>query len=363
MSTTSDAANDFMPASVERPLMVLLVDDQAFVAETIRRQLLSESDIHFHYCADPADAIGTAEKVGPTVVLLDLVMPDINGLTLCRFFRAHPATRDLPVIMLSSTEDAPVKAQAFAAGANDYLVKLPDQVELVARLRYHSSAYINKLQRDEAYRALRASQIRLEELNMELLQLANLDGLTGLANRRFFNERCSEEWARAARNSTIITLIMLDVDRFKAFNDSHGHLEGDDCLKQVAKAIKQTVRRPGDLVARYGGEEFIAVLPETDPDGGAHVAETMRAAVENLAIPHEASDAGARVTISLGVASTVPRPGTDPNSLIKLADHCLYQAKNQGRNRVKTTILSKEDSDQNSPDPGALKTPADREEQ
>ena len=355
MPATPDVANNFMPASVERPLTVLLVDDQPFVAETIRRQLLDEPDIDFQYCVDPTNAIDTAEQVGPTVILLDLVMPDIDGLTLCRFFRAHPATRDRPVIMLSSTEDAPVKAQAFAAGANDYLIKLPDKVELVARLRYHSSAYINKLQRDEAYRALRASQVKLEELNQELLQLANLDGLTGLANRRFFNERCGEEWARAARNKTTITLIMLDVDRFKAFNDSRGHLEGDDCLKQVAKAIKQTVRRPGDLVARYGGEEFIAVLPETDGNGGAHVAENMRAAVENLAIPHEASSAGARVTISLGVASTVPSPGTDPSGLIKLADECLYQAKHQGRNRVKTITLSTEDADPKPPDPGALK--------
>ncbi|MDG4555472.1 MAG: diguanylate cyclase [Candidatus Competibacter sp.] len=357
MPATPDVANNLMPVSVERPLMVLLVDDQSFVAETIRRQLLGESDIGFHYCADPAEAIGIAEQVGPTVVLLDLVMPDIDGLTLCRFFRAHPATRDLPVIMLSSTEDAPVKAQAFAAGANDYLVKLPDQVELVARLRYHSGAYVNKLQRDEAYRALRASQLKLEELNMELRQLANLDGLTGLANRRFFNERYGEEWARAARKRAAIALIMLDVDHFKAFNDSRGHLEGDGCLKQVAGAIKQMVRRPGDLVARYGGEEFIAVLPETDGNGGAHVAENMRAAVENLAIPHEASSVGARVTISLGVASAVPSPGTDPSGLIKLADECLYQAKHQGRNRVKTITLSAEDADPKPPNPGVLKNP------
>lgn len=334
MATTPATLPDFMPNAVERPLMVLLVDDQPFVAETIRRQLLGEHDIDFHYCVDPAEAMGAAISIGPTVVLLDLVMPDIDGLTLCRFFRSHPGTRDLPIIVLSSTEDAPVKAQAFAAGANDYLVKLPDRIELIARLRYHSAAYINKLQRDEAYRALRASQMKLEQLNMELLQLANLDGLTSIANRRYFNERYTEEWARAARAKAPLSLIMVDVDHFKLFNDSYGHLEGDDCLKRVARTIEENTRRISDLAARYGGEEFIILLAETDVSGAMKVAETVRAAIEALAIPHDASPVSAWVTISLGVASALPQPGSNPNALIKRVDEALYQAKRQGRNQT-----------------------------
>ncbi len=326
-----------------RPLMVLLVDDQAFVAEFIRRQLVSEHDINFHYCINPVEAISTAERIGPTVVLLDLVMPDIDGLMLCRQFRNHPTVCDLPVVMLSSTEDPVVKAQGFAAGANDYLVKPPDKIELIARLRYHSASYINKLQRDEAYRALRASQMRLEELNMELLQLANLDGLTGLANRRYFNERYAEEWARAVRAKKPIALIMSDVDRFKVFNDNYGHLGGDDCLKQVAATIKKVVARPGDIVARYGGEEFIVALPNTNLEGAMYVAEKIRADVEQQAIPHQFSDISTHVTISLGVATVIPQPGTDPATLIKQADQYLYQAKNAGRNRVQGAALSPDD--------------------
>ncbi len=323
----------------EHPLLVMLVDDQRFVAEIIRRQLLGEQDINFHYCVNPAEAISTAEKIGPTVVLLDLVMPNIDGLTLCRLFRNHPTTRDLPMVMLSSTNDSAIKAQAFVAGANDYLVKPPEKLELIARLRYHSISYINRLQRDEAYRALRASQILLEELNMKLLQLANLDGLTGLANRRYFNERYAEEWARAARNKKPVALIMLDVDRFKSFNDHYGHLGGDDCLKQIAAAIKNMMSRPGDLVARYGGEEFIVLLPDTALDGAAYLAEKIRIAVEKRAIPHEVSDISPYVTISLGVAGIIPDPGTDPNTLIELADQCLYRAKNLGRNQIQTVMV------------------------
>jgi signal transduction histidine kinase/DNA-binding NarL/FixJ family response regulator len=158
---------------IAHPIMVLLVDDQSFVAELLRRQLINEKDISLHYCQDPQQALSTAEKIGPTVILLDFTMPEIDGITLCRIIRAHPSTRDIPIVMLSSNDDPVTKAAAFAAGANDYLVKLLDSIELIARLRYHSAAYINKLQRDDAYRALRASQMKLEELNIQLLKLAS----------------------------------------------------------------------------------------------------------------------------------------------------------------------------------------------
>jgi sigma-B regulation protein RsbU (phosphoserine phosphatase) len=149
--------------STERPVTVLLIDDQTIVGESVRRMLASETDIQYHFCQDPTKAIATADTVQPTVILQDLVMPEIDGLQLVKFFRANKATRQTPMIVLSSKEEPVIKAQAFALGANDYLVKLPDKVELIARIRYHSRAYLNQLERDEAYRRLEESQRQLAE--------------------------------------------------------------------------------------------------------------------------------------------------------------------------------------------------------
>lgn len=204
--------------------MVLLVDDQAMVGEAVRRALASEPDIDFHYCSQPAEAIGVAELTRPTVILQDLVMPGVDGLTLVRRYRGNPATRDIPIIVLSTKEEAQMKSAAFSAGANDYLVKLPDSIELVARIRYHSRSYLNLLQRDEAYRALRQSQQQLLEINLELQRLTNSDGLTGLSNRRYFDEYLNAEWRRAQREQSQLALLMIDVDAFKAYNLSLIHI-------------------------------------------------------------------------------------------------------------------------------------------
>lgn len=314
--------------------MVMLVDDQPFVAEMLQRQLTSEKDINFHYCQDPSLAVSTAEQIGPTVILLDFTMPEIDGITLCHFFRANPSTRDIPIIMLSSNDDPATKAQAFEAGANDYLVKLPDSIELIARLRYHSAAYINRLQRDDAYRALRASQMKLEELNMQLLELANMDGLTGIANRRHFDQQLAEEWMRAMRNRRPLTLLMFDIDFFKYYNDSFGHLEGDECLKRIARTAQQVANRPSDTVARYGGEEFIVMLPETDTGGALKVAERLRANVEALQLPNPDAGISPYVTVSVGVTTIVPDVNSTPGDGLKLVDGALYRAKEAGRNRI-----------------------------
>ncbi|BBI99098.1 diguanylate cyclase response regulator [Ferrigenium kumadai] len=327
--TTAAATGD-----IAHPFMVMLVDDQPFVAELLRRQLINEKDINFHYCQDPTQAVSTAERIGPTVILLDFTMPVMDGLTLCQFIRAHPTTRDIPIIMLSSNDDPVTKAAAFAAGANDYVVKLPDSVELVARLRYHSGSYVSRLQRDDAYRALRASQIKLEELNMQLLKLANIDGLTGIANRRHFDERLAAEWLRALRNRRPISLIMFDVDLFKLYNDKFGHLDGDECLKRLAHTAQDVVSRPADTVARYGGEEFIVLLPETDSSGAIKVAEKLRAEIENLHLPHPDSKVSPYVTISLGVTTILPEASSTPDVCLKVVDEALYRAKDSGRNRL-----------------------------
>ncbi len=328
-------------ADTGQPCLVMLVDDQPMVAEALRRILMAEADMDFHYCSDPQQALKMAGQIKPSVILLDLVMPEIDGLTVLRYMRAHPMTRNVPIVMLSSKEDATLKAEAFAGGANDYLIKWPDSIELLARIRYHSQWYTTLQQRDEAFRALRVSQRQLAETNLQLQRLASMDGLTGIPNRRYFDERLEEEWLRAAREQGWLSLIMVDIDHFKQYNDVYGHLDGDECLKKVADAISGAVVRPSDVVARFGGEEFVMILPGTDASGAEFIAEKARKAVEALAIPHTGSTTSEFVTISLGVATTVPASEVSSNSLLAEADKALYTAKESGRNRVEVAPVMK----------------------
>lgn len=314
--------------------MVLLVDDQAIIGEAIRRALTGAPDIDFHYCSQPDEAVAVAERTQPTVILQDLVMPGTDGLTLVRHYRENPGTRDIPIIVLSTKEEPTMKSAAFAAGANDYLVKLPDSIELIARIRYHSRSYLNLLQRDEAYRALRQSQQQLLETNLELQRLANSDGLTGLSNRRYFDEYLGAEWRRAQREQTQLALLMLDVDAFKAYNDTYGHVAGDEVLRRVASVIRDNCERPADLPARFGGEEFSMILPSTSPGGARLLAEKVRRAIEALKIPHSGSPTSDCVTVSIGGAVQVPDAAANFNRLVEAADNGLYQAKRSGRNQV-----------------------------
>nr|WP_314582922.1 PleD family two-component system response regulator [uncultured Pseudomonas sp.] len=329
-----DLQLDDSNATDENAAMVLLVDDQAMIGEAVRRGLANEENIDFHFCADPHQAIAQAIQIKPTVILQDLVMPGLDGLTLVREYRNNPITRDIPIIVLSTKEDPLIKSAAFAAGANDYLVKLPDNIELVARIRYHSRSYMTLLQRDEAYRALRVSQQQLLDTNLVLQRLMNSDGLTGLSNRRHFDEYLELEWRRAIREQTQLSLMMIDVDYFKAYNDNFGHLEGDEALRQVAKAIRASSSRPSDLPARYGGEEFALVLPNTSPGGARLLAEKLRQTVASMNIPHIAPSEGSSLTVSIGLATIVPPVGSHSRQLIQSADEGLYAAKHNGRNQV-----------------------------
>ncbi|MCO7521538.1 MULTISPECIES: PleD family two-component system response regulator [unclassified Pseudomonas] len=318
----------------ESAAMVLLVDDQAMIGEAVRRGLAHEENIDFHFCADPHQAVAQAMRIKPTVILQDLIMPGLDGLTLVREYRNNPATQDIPIIVLSTKEDPLVKSAAFAAGANDYLVKLPDTIELVARIRYHSRSYLTLLQRDEAYRALRVSQQQLLDTNLMLQRLMNSDGLTGLSNRRHFDEYLELEWRRAMREQQQLSLLMIDVDFFKAFNDSFGHLAGDEALRQVAEAIRGCCSRPTDLPARYGGEEFALVLPNTSPGGARLIAEKLRQTIMALNIAHTVPEAASHLTVSIGLATLTPGVGSHCRQLISAADKGLYLAKNSGRNQV-----------------------------
>jgi two-component system chemotaxis family response regulator WspR len=313
---------------------ILLVDDQMMIGEAVRRALVGEPDMEFHFCSSPKEALVKAREIAPTVILQDIVMPGVKGLDLVRGYRADAATSRTPIIVLSTHEEPTVKRDAFAAGANDYLVKLPDRIELIARLRYHSLAYWSQIERDEAYLALRDSQAQLLAANRELQRLTNVDGLTGLSNRRYFNEYIEAEWKRALRTPAPLSILMIDVDHFKQYNDTYGHLAGDEVLKQVARAIKDGCKRSTDLAARYGGEEFAAILPGTLASELPFLAENLRRSVEALRLAHPASSTSPFVTISIGGATVVPQTSQALAELIDAADKALYRAKHAGRNRA-----------------------------
>lgn len=330
------AVSPSMTAEQDAPdykVRVLLVDDQLIIIEAVRRMLAGHPDIEFHAVNDPLAARATALRLHPTVILQDLVMPNSDGFQLIRDYKEDEALRGIPVIVLSTKEEAKLKAHAFAVGANDYLVKLPDQLELVARIRHHSAGYISALQRDAAYRSLHASQEELARANEELRKLAALDGLTGIANRRRFDEAVQTEWQRGRRHQSPLALLLCDVDHFKLYNDHLGHPAGDLCLKKTAAVLTNHLKRPADLAARYGGEEFALLLPDTDLAGALRVGEACLASLERLALPHPGAPCG-YVTMSMGVACIVPDEGDTLESLIARADAALYDAKRGGRNRV-----------------------------
>jgi diguanylate cyclase (GGDEF)-like protein len=195
-----------------------------------------------------------------------------------------------------------------------------------------------RLQADQLQSLVEERTAALERLNQELQRLTATDGLTGVANRRRFDEALDHEWRRGVRSATPLACVMIDIDHFKAFNDRYGHLQGDACLRQIAHALVTTAKRAGDIVARYGGEEFAVVLPGTTAANARLLADQLRTDVAALRIPHDASTTGPHVTISLGVASVVPKQGVAPATLVAAADRALYQAKRSGRNCVELSV-------------------------
>jgi two-component system chemotaxis family response regulator WspR len=313
--------------------VILLIDDDPLVAESLRRMLEVYDDLEVVYCADAGEAIEMAEEVEPKVILLDIIMPDIDGLTVLKYLRANESTRDIPVVALSAREEPKMKARFFQMGGNDYMVKLPDEMELMARARYHCKAYTTLLQRDQAYEALSSSQTKLAEANLALERLASTDALTGLQNRRLFDIEIDKMWRACRRREMPLSVALMDIDFFKKCNDVYGHQHGDEVLQKVASIIQEHSRRPHDMAARYGGEEFVVLFPDTDLEGATSVIERIREAVAQKELDNEGADLG-YVTISGGVFSMVPDASHDPEYIVGRADEALYRAKEQGRNRV-----------------------------
>lgn len=310
-------------------MKVLVVEDTVTSATLICHQL-GKMGLESVHARNGETGIEVFKRERPDIVLLDIIMPGPDGFEVCKRLRQLEKDGEwTPIIFLTArTSDADLE-KGIAVGGDDYLIKPVSEMVLTAKIR--------AMQRIVQMRhSLVVLTRKLDEANRELSRLSAVDGLTGIANRRSFDDALVREWRRAMRTRTPVGLILVDVDNFKQYNDHYGHQMGDECLKAVAATLDAQPKRSADLVARYGGEEFVAILPDTDPEGAMQVAEQMRCAVERLALPHAKAQARDTVTISVGVASAAPESG-DASGFVRLlqdADKALYAAKGSGRNRA-----------------------------
>jgi diguanylate cyclase (GGDEF)-like protein len=307
------------PVSVKDPPVVLVVEDDDATRVPLC-DLLTMDGYHVDEARNGVECLHAFERHPPDLILLDAQMPVMDGFTCVQRLRACIQSASTPILMVTCLEDRASVDRAFEAGATDFITKPIHWAVLRQRVRRLIEQFHLKR--------------RLEVANRELYRLANSDVLTQLANRRRFDEYLPVEWDRRRRDRSELSLILCDIDFFKNFNDSYGHSAGDKCLRSVAQAIRQGVRRPADLVARYGGEEFAVILPNTPQSSALHLAEGIRLGIEGLRIAHEVSPIGPHVTLSLGVATASPQHPDPPRLLVDAADAALYQAKQGGRNQT-----------------------------
>lgn len=292
---------------------ILIVDDEK-VNCNVLVSLLDEYDTTVAKNGEQAldRALSTPE---PDLILLDVMMPEINGYEVCQRLKADDRTKNIPIIFITVKATEAEETKGLKLGAVDYISKPFSPAIVLARVSNHMEL---KRQRD-----------LLEHLNIT-------DALTGIPNRRRFDISLEHEWQAAVRMGGELSILMIDIDHFKPYNDIYGHAAGDDCLMKVAKRLDCVCGREIDLLTRYGGEEFAAILPGTDIKGAMTIAEAMRDAVSELNIPHEGSSTAEHVTISLGVSSGNKNNTNDAPSLLKQADEALYKVKENGRNNFST---------------------------
>lgn len=300
---------------------LLIIDDRPESLELMQRRLIREG-YRVTISSSGQDALQRLDVDSFDVILLDWLMPKMSGADVLAKIRSRHSAHELPVIVVTARHGSETIIDALTQGANDYLAKPLDFPVALARLA--TQVYLRKVTQ------------QLAEANRQLKQFSYIDGLTAIANRRKFDEYLMTVWRRSQQEGVPVSLILIDVDYFKRYNDSLGHEAGDHALMKVAKSVSGGLFRTKDLAARYGGEEFAVILPETSLADAMSVAERVRRAIMELALPHPASTVMPVVTVSLGVGEWRPTAFCEPSALINLADKGLYQAKAAGRNQVGT---------------------------
>jgi diguanylate cyclase (GGDEF)-like protein len=294
---------------------ILIIDDSVDTIRLLSSMLKNQAQILF--ATTGADGIKLARQHHPQLILLDVEMPEMDGHAVCNALKDDIDTRDCAVIFVTARASMESEVAGLEAGAVDFIAKPLNPPVVRARVSTH---------------------LKLQHNSAALQQLANLDGMTGLYNRRFFDERLEQEFLRHRRQNMPLSLAFIDIDHFKRYNDYYGHQAGDLCLKIVANAISKATRRPGEIVARYGGEEFVVILPHTSSEDANKFGEWMCEHIRKLQIEHASPDVGGEVTISVGISCLIPGTSDSAYKLLDRADQALYQAKSSGRNRSIASI-------------------------
>nr|WP_315224349.1 diguanylate cyclase [uncultured Albidiferax sp.] len=291
---------------------ILLVDDDLVIIRSMSRILSNVAELRF--ALDGETALRLARESPPDLILLDSEMPGMSGFQVCETLMADPEFGDVAIIFVTSHSNTEVHIAGLELGAVDFIAKPISEPLLLARVK---------------------TQLRIKRLTDELRRTSTVDDLTQIANRRRFDGRLTREWLRCAREKVGITVLLIDVDYFKRFNDHYGHPAGDTCLRAVAKTLEQSCQRSADLAARYGGEEFAILLPNVTLAGAKCVAQRVLDAMDALALPHAGSAIANHVTVSVGVGflDSVSQASTE-RDLIDAADKALYAAKGAGRAQV-----------------------------
>ncbi|MGF1494780.1 MAG: diguanylate cyclase domain-containing protein [Microcoleaceae cyanobacterium] len=332
--------------------VIICVDDERTILDSLKVELKSAvgNQCLIELAEGAEEALELVDELQESqeeiaIVMSDYIMPGIKGDELLREIHER-SPKTLKILLTGQADLSAIGNAVRYAKLYRYIAKPWESedlkltvIEAVSSYQQEQKLIAQNLELQQTYQELKRLTTELQEANLKLQQLAVTDGLTQLPNRRQFNEHLADEWLRMMREEQPLSIILCDVDFFKGYNDSYGHLQGDDCLKKVAQAIRATVKRPGDLAARYGGEEFVLILPNTPQDGAMTVAELVRQSVKSLEIPHVSSQISNVVTVSLGVSTVVPKPELSPEGLVMVADHALYEAKKAGRDRTMFSLV------------------------